>query len=509
MTSQSSHKPFLRVSGLAAVFAAVGALTWGVATYASDDAAPQVSVQVDEKPIDREAGYEPASYSSVVKKVAPAVVNVQVTQRARAIPADQMLPPFLQDPRLRQFFGFEGLEREMRQPPRQGQGSGVVVSPDGYILTNNHVVNGADEIQVSFNDGRELTAKVVGTDPQTDLAVIKVEAAELPAVTFADSELLEVGDRVLAVGNPFGIGQTVTSGMVGALGRASLGLDYEDFIQTDAAINPGNSGGALVDIRGRLVGINTAILSRSGGFQGIGFAIPSNLARSVMEQLVANGEVVRGFLGVNIQDLTPDLARGFDLEERGGALVADVSPDSPAEAGGLQSGDVITALNDRPVVDARRLKLAVGSLAPGTKVSATVVRDGETKELELEIGHRPGEERLAGSGRSFRNGAAGRDEGTLEGVAVSDLDVRARQEFEVPARLNGALVTAVEPDSAAARAGIRPGDVITEINRELVRNAADAVRLTENPASRETLVRIWSSRGVRYVVVDETEERSG
>jgi serine protease Do len=383
------------------------------------------------------------------------------------------------------------------------------VSADGYILTNNHVVNGADEIKVSFNDGRELTAKVVGTDPQTDLAVIKVEAADLPAVTFADSDVLEVGDRVLAVGNPFGIGQTVTSGMVGALGRASLGLDYEDFIQTDAAINPGNSGGALVDIRGRLVGINTAILSRSGGFQGIGFAIPSNLARNVMEQLVADGEVVRGYLGVNIQDLTPELARGFGLEERGGALVADVVRESPAEESGLQSGDVITSLGGKPVADARRLKLAVGSLRPGTEVPATVVRDGETRDLELRIGSVPGDRRLAGAGRDLRSGPAARDEGTLEGVAVSDLDARARREFEIPARLNGALVTAVEPDSAAARAGIRPGDVITEINREPVRNAADAVRLTEEPETRETLVRIWNSRGVRYVVVDESEERSG
>lgn len=508
MYPKNSSSPFLRFVGLASALVAVGAFSWAVATRASEQTSPQVTVKVDEKPIDREAGYEPASYAPVVRKVAPAVVNVQVTQRARSLPA-QALPPFLQDPRFRQFFGFEGLEREMRQPPREGQGSGVVVSADGYILTNNHVVNGADEIKVSFNDGRELTAKVVGTDPQTDLAVIKVEAADLPAVTFADSDVLEVGDRVLAVGNPFGIGQTVTSGMVGALGRASLGLDYEDFIQTDAAINPGNSGGALVDIRGRLVGINTAILSRSGGFQGIGFAIPSNLARNVMEQLVANGEVVRGYLGVNIQDLTPDLARGFGLEERGGALVADVVRDSPAEESGLQSGDVITSLDGKTVADARRLKLAVGSLRPGTEVPATVIRDGETRELELKIGAVPGDRRLAGGGRDLRRGPAARDEGTLEGVAVSDLDTRARREFEIPARLNGALVTAVEPDSAAARAGIRPGDVITEINREPVRSASDAVRLTENPETRETLVRIWNSRGVRYVVVDETEKNSG
>ncbi len=509
MISHPFSKPFLRLSGLLAACTAVGALTWAVATQAADKSAPQVTVKVDEKPIDREAGYEPASYAPVVKRVAPAVVNVQVTQRARSVPAQQMLPPFLQDPRFREFFGFDGLERELRQPPREGQGSGVVVSADGYILTNNHVVNGADEIKVSFNDGRELTAKVVGTDPQTDLAVIKVEAKDLPAVTFADSDRIEVGDRVLAVGNPFGIGQTVTSGMVGALGRASLGLDYEDFIQTDAAINPGNSGGALVDIHGRLVGINTAILSRSGGFQGIGFAIPSNLARNVMEQLVANGNVVRGFLGVNIQDLTPELARSFELTERGGALVADVTRDSPAEQSGLQPGDVITSLNGKPVVDARRLRLSVAALAPGSTASATILRDGKSQELELKIGHRPGEERIARNGRSFRGDPSARDEGTLRGVAVADLDARARREFEIPTRMNGALVTAVDPESAAARAGIRPGDVITEINRQPVRSAADAVELTDKATSRETLVRVWNNRGVRYVVVDETNERAG
>jgi serine protease Do len=508
MYPKHSASPFPRFVGLASALVAVGAFSWAVATRASDQASPQVTVKVDEKPIDREAGYEPASYAPVVKKVAPAVVNVQVTQRARSLPA-QALPPFLQDPRFRQFFGFEGLERELRQPPREGQGSGVVVSADGYILTNNHVVNGADEIKVSFNDGRELTAKVVGTDPQTDLAVIKVEAADLPAVTFADSDILEVGDRVLAVGNPFGIGQTVTSGMVGALGRASLGLAYEDFIQTDAAINPGNSGGALVDIRGRLVGINTAILSRSGGFQGIGFAIPSNLARNVMEQLVAHGEVVRGYLGVNIQDITPELARSFGLGDRGGALVADVVRDSPAEQSGLKSGDVITSINGRAVADARRLRLAVGGMSPDSKVPATIVREGEAREIELTIGNIPGDQRIAGSGRAPRRGAIEREASTLKGVAVSDLDARARREFEVPTRLEGALVTAVEPDSAAARAGLRPGDVITEINRQPVRSAGDAVHLTENPTSRETLVRIWNSRGVRFVVVDESRESAG
>ncbi len=508
MNPHTASKPYLRLTSAAAALAIAGSLAWAVATFASDEAAPHVTVKIDETPIERDTTFEPASYSSVVKRVAPSVVNVQVTQRARSVPA-QALPPFMQDPRLREFFGGEGPEREMRQPSREGQGSGVVVSADGYILTNNHVVNGADEIKIVFNDGSELIAKVVGTDPQTDLAVIKVEATDLPAVTFADSDVIEVGDRVLAVGNPFGIGQTVTSGMVGALGRASLGLEYEDFVQTDAAINPGNSGGALVDIRGRLVGINTAILSRTGGFQGIGFAIPSNLARSVMEQLVANGEVVRGFLGVSIQDITPTLARSFDLSERSGALVADVVRDSPAEKSGLQAGDVITSFNGRPVVDARRLRLTVASFAPGTTVPATLLRDGKSLDLQLEVGHRPGEERVADTGRrGSRGGAEAREEAALRGVGVSDLDARARREFEIPTRLQGALITSVTPDSAAAKAGIRPGDVITEINRQPVASAEDAVKLTERPETKETLVRVWNSRGTRYVVVAETADGS-
>ncbi len=503
----SSHAPSRARRALSAVAALVagGGLVWAAAAFAASDSPAKVTVKVDEKPIERAAGIEPSSYSPVVKRVAPAVVNVQVTERARMVAA-QDLPPFMNDPRFRQFFG--GMERQQVQPPSEGLGSGVVVSQDGYILTNNHVVNGADDIKVSFNDGREFKATVVGTDPQTDLAVIKVDAKDLPAVTFGDSDVLEVGDRVLAVGNPFGIGQTVTSGMVGGLGRASLGLDYEDFIQTDAAINPGNSGGALVDIQGRLIGVNTAILSRSGGFQGIGFAIPSNLARNVMEQLVANGKVVRGFLGVSVQDLTPDLAHGFDLDEKGGALIADVTAGSPAEKSGLKSGDVITTINGKRISDGRRLKLAVAGLSPGSEVVAMVLRDGKTEKLNLKIGDQPSDRRMAGGTRDGRSSPAAEDEGTLNGVAVADLDPRARREFEIPARLKGALITEVAPESAAAKAGLQPGDVITEINREAVQSADDAVKLTAEGAAKKTLVRVWNPRGIRYVMVDETAEAS-
>lgn len=477
---------------------------------------PSVTVKVDEKPLVADASSPlGASYAPIVKKVAPSVVKVLVAEKAKKVPVAEG-HPFFDLPGFREYFGdphggqFGGPGRRggsFRQPPSQGLGSGVVVSDDGYILTNSHVVQGADTIKVSLNDGRELTAKVVGTDPETDLAVIKVEAKELPAITFTDSDKVEVGDKVLAVGNPFGIGQTVTSGMVSGLGRATLGLDYEDFIQTDAAINPGNSGGALVDAHGRLIGINTAILSRSGGFQGIGFAVPANLARNVMEQLVKNGKVIRGYLGVSVQDITQTLAEHFELKDRKGALVAEVVPESPADEAGLENGDIITRFNGKPVNDARHLKLTVATVPPGEKVKTEVLRDGDEKTIEVTIAKRPGDRSLArNDGGAF---GAGEDTGTLNGVGVADLEPQTRREFGIPPRVRGALVTNVDPESPAAAAGLQPGDVIQEINREPVRNAEDAIRLTENPDSKQTLVRIWNQRGTRYLVVDETESPNG
>src|SRR5690242_9779893 len=297
---------------------------------------------VDERPIARDIGGH-GSFAPVVKKVAPGVVKVFTTTKVHNTSYNGMPgAPGDMDDIFRRFFGdqFQGRipRRNMVPMPRQeGIGSGVIATKDGYILTNNHVVDGADEVKVALQDGREFTAKVIGRDPKTDIAVIKIDAKDLPAVLMADSEKVEVGDVVLAVGNPFGIGQTVTTGIVSATGRGgALGLDYEDFIQTDAAINPGNSGGALVDAEGRLIGINTAILSRSGGNQGIGFAIPVNLARDVMESLIKDGHVTRGYLGVMIQDVTPSLAKEFKLKEPQGALVGDVTPKSPAEKAGLE-----------------------------------------------------------------------------------------------------------------------------------------------------------------------------
>jgi serine protease Do len=498
-----------RAAAYAAGLIAAGSLVWA-ATALETKPATQIPVKIDDKPVATAGSLLGPSYAPIVKRVAPSVVKVLVTERAKNIPVAD-LPPFFNNPAFREFFGDQfggpqpgrqGRRGMMQQPPQEGLGSGVIVSADGYILTNNHVVRGADTIKVTLTDGRELAAKVVGTDPQTDLAVVKVDAKNLPAITFADSDRVEVGDRVLAVGNPFGIGQTVTSGMVSGLGRATFGLDYEDFIQTDAAINPGNSGGALVDAEGRLVGVNTAILSRSGGSQGIGFAIPANLARNVMEQLASTGKVVRGYLGVSIQNLTPVLAEQFKLQANKGALVAEVVPDGPAAKAGLQDGDLITEFNGKTVVDARNLKLTVASIAPGQKVPAQILRDGKMIAVDIRIAERTGE-------RSFARNEGGavapdEDNGTLNGVGVGDLDPQARREFDVPARVRGALVTNVDPASAAAAAGLQPGDVIQEINQHPVRSADDAVKLTEKTESKKTLLRVWSQGGSRFVVVDET-----
>ncbi len=439
------------------------------------------------------------SLSPVVKKVAPSVVKISVSSQAKASPAG--MPQGMPD--LRQFFGpgFEsgGGARQLRQPKQQGVGSGVIVTSDGYVLTNNHVVENADEIKVSLNDGRDFTGKVIGRDPKTDVAVVKIEANGLPAVTFADSDKIEVGDMVLAIGNPFGIGQTVTTGIVSAKGRATMGLDYEDFIQTDAAINPGNSGGALVDIDGRLVGMNTAILSRSGGNQGIGFAVPTNLARWVMESLVNNGSVERGFLGVNIQDLTPELAKEFKLEQSKGALVAEVTPGSPAEKAGVKSGDLITAFNGKEVADSRHLKLQVGSTLPNSSVPVNVLRDGSTTTLTVKVEALPGD-KLADNANTETNA-----EDSLHGVAVTDLDSNTRNQLKVPAKINGAVVSQVEEDSAAYEAGIREGDVITEINHQSIKNAEQAVAECAKPSGKRTLVKVWSHGGSRYVVVDQSK----
>src|ERR1700726_4677599 len=349
-------------------------------------------VQVDNNPLTRDMK-EGNSFAPIVKKVAPSVVKISVTMKGANNPLANSDMDFF-----RRFFGEDGMKRmnpgRLRSPMEHGLGSGVIVSSDGYILTNNHVVNNATEIQVALNDGRQFNAKVIGSDPKTDVALIQIKADNLPALTLADSDKTEVGDVVLAVGNPFGIGQTVTKGIVSAKDRTTSGEMDEDFIQTDVVINPGNSGGALVFPEGRLIGINSAILTHSGGNQGIGFAVPSNLCRWVMESLVKNGRVERGLLGVMIQNLTPDLASAFKLDRTTGALVGDVNPDSPADKAGLKSGDVITQFNGQPIQDASQLKLRVAESAPGSIAQLSVSRNGESKTFDVTLGNAP-ENRVA------------------------------------------------------------------------------------------------------------------
>ncbi|MGC8743474.1 MAG: DegQ family serine endoprotease [Verrucomicrobiia bacterium] len=445
-----------------------------------------------------------ATFAPIVKKAAPSVVNIYSTKKVRM---DERLSPLFNDPMFRYFFGLPGdLDRIPRERREQSLGSGVIVSEDGYILTNNHVVDGADEIKVALADEKTvLDAKVIGADPQTDIAVVKVDGSKLPAITIGDSDKLEVGDVVLAIGNPFGVGQTVTYGIVSAKGRSGMGIvDYEDFIQTDASINPGNSGGALVDIDGRLVGINTAILSRTGGNQGIGFAVPINLARYVMERIITEGKVKRGYLGVYIQPVTPELAKEFKLGDQSGALVGEVTPKSPAEAAGLKDGDVIVEFNGKKVVDSKHLRLMVAQTPPGTKVNIKIIRDGKEKTITATLDELPAEglAKAGGPGGLRRGGAD-----PLDGVEVADLDARSRRQFDIPNYVRGALVVNVDPDSPAAAAELRPGDVILEINRKRVETADEAIEASRQVKSSRVLLRVWSKGGSHYVVIDASKKR--
>lgn len=468
---------------------------------------PAPKLDVQDRPVSREGNF-PTSFSKVIKRVTPSVVNIYSTKMVRDNPRGFSGSPLL-DPFFRRFFdegGEEDSQPARRSRPRREQslGSGVVISEDGYLLTASHVVSEADEVKVAFsNEGRTYPAKIVGTDPATDTAVLKIEGDKFPAIAIADSEKLEVGDVVLAIGNPFGVGQTVTMGIVSAVGRGGFGIvDYEDFIQTDASINPGNSGGALVDAEGRLVGINTAIMSRSGGNQGVGFAVPINMARLVMDRLIKDGKFIRGYLGVNIQTITPDLADEFKLSTQAGALVSDVRADSPAVEAGLQEGDVITEFNGRKVSDARNLRIMVAQTPPKTKVDLKVLRDGREKVYHITLGElNPREMTRAGS-RPGREKVEKSD--ILDGVEVSDLDPRTRRQYDIPAQIKGALVTNVEPESPAAEAGLRPGDVILQMNRKSVASADEAVELSESIKTNRVLLRVWSRGGAHYITVEST-----
>jgi serine protease Do len=477
---------------------------------AKESASPRVNVS--DQPIDRTA--RGASFAPVIKRVAPCVVNIYSTRTVRTQP---FLHQFLDDPMFRRFFGenFDPRDQRSQTHKTQGLGSGVIVSEDGYILTNNHVIEGADKdgVEVALADGKvKYAARIVGIDPQTDVAVLKIEAKKLTSITFADSDKLEVGDVVLAIGNPFGVGQSVSMGIISALGRGFgiLGAQgYEDFIQTDAPINPGNSGGALVDVEGRLVGINQSIVSGSGASAGVGFAIPANLARNIMDRLATDGKVARGYLGVSIQPVTPELAKEFKLPDESGALVGEVRSDTPAADAGLKEGDVIVELNGKKVPDSRHLRLMVAQTPPKTKVTLKIIRDGKTKTLTATLTALPDE--LAGGPRDEQNELGEAKVDALDGVEVADLDARTRRQTDIPPQVRGALVTNVNPDSTAAEAGLRAGDVILEINRQLVRSADEAVELTKNVKGNRLLLRVWSNTdgvgGSRYLTVETGKKK--
>jgi serine protease Do len=434
------------------------------------------------------------SFVGVAKAVTPAVVNITPSKAARAHDRRELRDHDFRD-RMEEFFGFPPGPRGPQYPRERrdfrggGMGSGVIVSPDGYIVTNNHVIDGAGDVTVTLPDKREFSGKVVGTDPKTDLAVVKIDAKDLPYARWGDAAKLEVGEYVLAVGNPFGLNSTVTLGIVSALGRGRMGItQYEDFIQTDAAINPGNSGGALVNAAGELVGINTAIFSHSGGNQGVGFAVPATMAKPVVDSLVKTGKVVRGYLGVGIQDVTLDLAKSFGLKQAQGALVSSVSDNSPAEQAGLKSGDVIVGYDEKPVSDPVDLQRKVARTPINAKIVLKLIRDGKELELPVIVAEQAEATRIA-------RGGEGATEHALAGVEVLPLDREAARELGVGVKTHGVVVTAGDPDSGAERAGLRQGDVIREINRQPVRSVKDFERISSSLKKDQTVLLLIDRRG--------------
>ncbi len=481
--------------GLAGMGMLMGALVFGswnnpVTTFAHEKG--------DQRPVvtTNPPNFHNGGFADIAKHVTPAVVNITVSKQA-AVPMSGL--PF--DP-MKEFFGAPGApgfpprHDQGPMPDLQGAGSGVIVSSDGYVLTNNHVVEDAKEITVTLPDKREFSGTVVGLDPQTDLAVIKVEAIGLPYVSWGDSSALQVGEYVLAVGNPFGLNSTVTLGIVSALGRGGMGItQYEDFIQTDAAINPGNSGGALVNTKGELVGINTAIFSRSGGYQGVGFAVPTKLAKPVYTSLVKSGTVVRGFLGVGIQAVTPDLADSFHLDKAQGALVTNVLPGSPADQAGIQRGDVIVEYEGQVVEDPRALQGQVVGTVVGNAISMAVMREGKKITLRPVIREQHEPTKVAQTSPM-------KQDGPFAGVAVQDLDGRMAQQLGIAEEVSGVVVVEVTPGSYAERAGLAQGDVISEINRKPVRSEKDFVQVVSHlEKQKDALIFIHRGKGALYLTV--------
>lgn len=443
----------------------------------------------------RESG---KAFRSVAKQVSPAVVYIQVEKEVEQ--SSGMGNPFgdhpLSDEFFRRFFGQPNQKNApQKQQKRQsvGQGSGFIISADGYIMTNNHVVGDADRVTVRLLDGREFVAKTIGTDPPTDVALIKIEADEkLPFLKLGDSDQMEVGDWVLAFGNPFGLSHSLTAGIVSAKGRSGIGLtDYENFIQTDAAINPGNSGGPLVNLDSEVIGMNTAIFSRSGGYMGIGFAIPVNMVKNIREQLVEHGSVTRGRLGVYIQDITQELADSFDLQQTEGILVAQVIEDSPAEKAGLKQGDVILRLNGDKVDKTAKFRNTVALTRPGSEITLTVLRDGQKKKVKVTIGSLETDE---------KGHPVSADKLPKLGMSLQKLTEELAGQFGYEGA-KGVLVTAVEVGSIADRAGIKRGDLIEEVNRQAVTEAHQVKQLIKESDKKTVLLLVRQGDASRYLAL--------
>lgn len=438
------------------------------------------------------------AFRGAVARISPAVVSISTVQRPASIGlSGPGQPP--QDPseQLRRFLGLApGQALPFEMPERRGQGSGFVVRPDGYILTNNHVVAGASELEVSFADGQKLKAELVATDPDSDLAIIRVEARDLPSASFGDSLALQPGEWVVAVGNPYGLEHTVTAGVVSALGRGDVGLNtYEDFIQTDAAINPGNSGGPLVDLEGRVLGVNSAIRTSNGGSDGISFAIPAHLAEKVARDLIERGRVERGWLGVSMQPLTRELAAKFG-HQGGGVLVSEVLADTPAAKAGLRSGDILTRLDGRPLADNRSLLNAVGAKRPGDEVELEYLRDGKLAQARLTLARRPADAAVARGGLTEQVP-------TPLGLTVDPLTPELAQELGLTST-RGLLITEVAPGSPAARAGLRPEDVLLEVDRQPVGSLLE-LREALRAGDDSALLKIERSGRISYVVVAQRD----
>lgn len=497
---KSSHLHIPRWAAILAVATALiagGILAIGLKNWSGKDVfgASKLAVTLARDPAPVPLGNFTNGFASVLKPALPAVVNIHSSKVVKSRP--QQMMPFFNDPMFQQFFGQQFGPQQPQTEREQSLGSGVIITSDGTIVTNNHVIEGATDIKVDLADKREFKAKLIGTDAKTDIAVLKIDATNLPTLSIGDSSKLQVGDVIFAIGDPFAVGETATMGIVSATGRGLNGQieQYEDFIQTDAAINPGNSGGAMIDLHGDLIGINTAILTGGGGGnQGIGFAIPINMARSVMDQIVTHGKVVRGYLGLLPQDVSPTLAKQFGVNQPGGALVGQVEADTPAAKAGLKRGDVILSLNGQPVTSANDLRLRISQTAPGTTVKLGVSRDGKMQNVNVTLGELP--EKVAQEGVGKENGPGG-----LQGVEVQNLTPDIAQQLQLAPGTKGVVVTGVDP-SSPADSELNRGDVIQEVNHKPITNIEEYRQAIASAGNQPILLLVNQGGGTHYVVIE-------